>query len=126
MNQNFFVCKHCGNMVGMINDSGVPMMCCGEKMTKLNANTSDGAVEKHVPEVKIDGNKVEVSVGSVAHPMLKEHNISWVYIKTTEGGQRKDLKLSEEPNVEFALCDNEKVTEVYAYCNLHGLWKKEV
>lgn len=126
MDQKFFVCKHCGNKVGMIYNAGVPIMCCGEKMTELVANTSDGAVEKHVPEVKIDSNRVYVSIGSVPHPMIEAHYIDWVYVKTNQGGHRKDLTVPNEAKVEIALCEGEVVMEVYAYCNLHGLWKKEI
>ncbi|MEG2936465.1 MAG: desulfoferrodoxin family protein [Clostridium sp.] len=126
MKQKFFICKHCGNMVGMIHNSGVPMVCCGEKMSELVANTSDGATEKHIPEVSVDGNKVYVNIGSILHPMTEQHNIGWVYVKTNQGSHRKDLVLPCEPKVEIALCEGEIVSEVYAYCNLHGLWKKEL
>ena len=119
--QKFYVCKHCGNMVGMIKNAGVNPVCCGEKMVEVVANTVDAAKEKHIPVVTIDGNKVMVKVGEVEHPMTEEHFIEWVYLKTVEGGQRKVL--SGKPETEFMLTENDKVLEVYAYCNLHGLWK---
>ncbi|MDD4291634.1 MAG: desulfoferrodoxin family protein [Clostridia bacterium] len=121
----FFICKHCGNLVGLIEESGVPMVCCGEKMTELVANTTEAAVEKHVPVVTVDGNTVKVAVGSVAHPMIAAHYIKWVYLMTDKGGQRKCLKPDMAPEVSFALCD-EKPLAVYAYCNLHGLWMVEL
>lgn len=121
----FYVCEHCGNLVGMIHDAGVPMMCCGQKMKKLEAGVVEASHEKHIPVVKIDGNIVNVSVGSVEHPMAEEHNIAWVYLQTNQGGQRKNLEVGKAPIVKFALAD-EKPIAVYAYCNLHGLWKADI
>ena len=119
----FYRCNHCGNIVEKIIDSKVPVVCCGEKMTELVPNTSDGAGEKHVPVVEINGNKVVVKVGEVDHPMIPAHYIQWVYVVTTEKVMRKDLTSDNAPRAEFVLDENEKVVEVYEYCNLHGLWK---
>ena len=121
----FFICEHCGNLVGVIHDAGVPMMCCGQKMTQLVPGTVEASVEKHLPVVTVDGDKVKVEVGSVAHPMAEEHSILWVYLQTDKGGQRKNLKVGEAPIAEFSLLD-EKPVAAYAYCNLHGLWKTEI
>ncbi len=121
--KKFFVCKHCGNLVGMIKNSGVPIVCCGEPMTELVANTVDASVEKHIPVVKIDGNKLHAKVGSVEHPMVEEHYIEWLYLQTDKGGQRKNLAPGETPEATFALTEDEKPVAVFAYCNLHGLWK---
>lgn len=123
MKQRFFVCEHCGNIIAFVRDKGVPVMCCGQKMTEIIPGTTDAAVEKHVPVVEIEGNKVTVKVGSVEHPMLEEHNISWISLETEQGNQRKELKVGEEPKAEFMLCDDDKVVAAYAYCNLHGLWR---
>ena len=120
--KKFFVCKHCGNMIGLLHDAGVPMMCCGEKMVELVPNTTDAAQEKHVPVATVEGNKVVVNVGSVDHPMLDEHWIQWVYLETDKGGHRKVLNPGEKPNVVFALTEDEKPLAVYEYCNIHGLW----
>ncbi|MDO4393194.1 MAG: desulfoferrodoxin family protein [Bacillota bacterium] len=121
----FFRCDHCGNFVGMIKDSGVPMMCCGQKMTEVVAGTTDAAVEKHVPVVTVGGSSVKVVIGSVEHPMVEEHYIEWVAIETEKGVQRKVLKAGNMPKVEFALTADDKFIAAYAYCNLHGLWKSE-
>lgn len=121
----FYRCNHCGNIVMMVHDSKVPMMCCGEKMTELVAGSIDAAVEKHVPVVDIKSNSVEVSVGSVMHPMEEEHYIMWIYLETNRGGQIKYLNPGEDAMATFLLND-EKPKAVYAYCNLHGLWKKEI
>ncbi|MBE6729303.1 MAG: desulfoferrodoxin [Ruminococcaceae bacterium] len=125
MKNRFFICEHCGNIVGLIHDGGVPLMCCGSKMTELVAGAKDGALEKHVPVVEIDGDIVKVCVGSVLHPMSEEHHIAWVYVLTDKGGQRKNLDFNAEPTVSFKMCD-EKPVAVYAYCNLHGLWKTDI
>ena len=121
----FYKCSHCGNLVGMIHDSGVPMICCGEKMTELVPGSVDAAVEKHVPVIRVEGDMVTVSVGSVAHPMAEEHFIEWIYLQTERGGQRKCLSPGEAPEAAFALA-GEKPVAAYAYCNLHGLWKADV
>ena len=121
----FYVCEHCGNIVGMIHASGVPLVCCGAKMKNLEAGVVEASKEKHIPVVKVNGNTVEVVVGSVLHPMSKEHSILWVYLETDKGGQRKNLSVDSEPTVRFELID-EKPIAVYAYCNLHGLWKADI
>ena len=121
----FFICEHCGNLVEVVNDAKVPMICCGQKMTQLIPGTVEASVEKHIPVVTVDGDKVRVEIGSVAHPMAEEHSILWVYLQTDKGGQRKNLAVGEAPVAEFSLLD-EKPVAVYAYCNLHGLWKTEV
>ncbi len=126
MNENiFYICEHCGNLVGMINNAGVPLVCCGQKMTKLEPGTVEASREKHIPVVKVDGDTVKVEVGSVAHPMAEEHSILWVYLQTDKGGQRKCLEVGGEPAVTFAL-SGEKPVAVFAYCNLHGLWKADI
>lgn len=124
MAQKFLVCEHCGNMVEVVKDAGVPMMCCGQKMTELVAGTTDAAVEKHIPVYEVKENKIYVKVGEVEHPMLAEHFIEWVSVQTDKGTQLKKLAAGQKPEVVFAICEDEKVEAVYAYCNLHGLWKK--
>jgi len=123
--QKFFLCKHCGNLVGLVDNAGVPLVCCGEQMAELTPNTVDASKEKHVPTVKVSGNEVAVEVGSAPHPMLAEHHIPWVYLQTDQGGQRKNLSAPAEPKVRFALTDNDRPVAVFAYCNLHGLWKAD-
>ena len=121
----FYVCEKCGNLVGMVKESGAPMSCCGQNMTELVPGTSDGAVEKHVPVFKVEGNKVTVNVGSVDHPMIPEHFIEWIALKTKQGNQRKALNPGEAPAACFRICEGDEVEAVYAYCNLHSLWKAE-
>ncbi len=119
--EKFYICKHCGNLIGMIHNAGVPMMCCGEKMQPLTPNTVDASLEKHTPVVKLKDKTVLVDVGSVAHPMTEEHSIEWIYLQTENGGQRKILKPGKEPKALF-VCEQDTPVAVYAYCNLHGLW----
>ena len=124
-NVKFFLCKHCGNLIQMVHNAGVPVFCCGEKMTELVPNTVDAANEKHLPVATIDGDTVNVAVGAVAHPMADVHYIEWVVLETENGVQRKDLKPGDAPAASFAL-NGDKPVAVYAYCNLHGLWKTEL
>lgn len=121
MENKFYICKHCGNIIGMVNNAGVPIVCCGEPMEELIPNSVDASQEKHVPVVTVDGDVITVDIGSAAHPMLPEHYIEWVYVLTENGGQRKALKPGQEPKAVFVLKDD-KALAVYAYCNLHGLW----
>ena len=124
MEMKFYKCKHCGNIIAVVKASGAPISCCGEKMTEIVPGTADAAVEKHVPVVEIKDGKVIVTVGEVAHPMAPEHYIEWIAISTDLGNQRKILEPGDKPMACFALCDGEKFEAAYAYCNLHGLWKK--
>ena len=89
--KKFYICKHCGNMIGMIKSSGVNVVCCGDPMTELKPNTVEASQEKHLPVVTVEGNIVKVKVGSVEHPMTKEHHIEWIYLQTAHGGQRRIL-----------------------------------
>ena len=125
MEQKFLKCNHCGKIIAIVKESGVPVLCCGEKMNEIIAGSVDASTEKHLPEFKIDGNKVIVNVGNVEHPMTNEHLIEWVSIQTKQGNQRKALKAGSKPQVTFAICEDDELIAVYAYCNLHGLWKVE-
>lgn len=118
----FFRCKHCGNLVALINNGGGTLVCCGDEMTKLEANTSDGAKEKHVPEVIKEDGKIKVTVGSVLHPSLPEHYIQWIALAADDKVQFKYLEPGQEPKAEF---EGVESGTVYEYCNLHGLWKAD-
>jgi len=125
MEAKFFICRTCGNQIGMIKNTGVPVMCCGKKMEALVPNTVDASGEKHLPVVTLENGQLKVNVGSVDHPMIPEHYIEWIYVQTENGGMRKALKPEEAPAATFCLGE-EKAVAVYAYCNLHGLWMTEV
>lgn len=121
MATKFFKCRHCGNVVTKVVDSGVPVVCCGENMEELIPNTVDASGEKHLPVVtRINDCSIKVEVGSVAHPMLPEHHIVFIYVETENGGIRVDLK--DKPEAVVCTCTSKPIA-VYEYCNLHGLWK---
>ncbi len=122
----FYFCKHCGNIVGMINYGGEQMTCCGEVMKELIPNSTEASTEKHLPVITTSGNTVTVTISSVLHPMTSEHHIEWVYLLTKAGGQRKALPVDGEPIVTFALTEDDAPIAAFAYCNLHGLWKTSV
>ena len=121
----FLICKRCGNLVGLIKESGVPMICCGEKLTELLPNTVEASTEKHLPAVTASNDSLSVQIGSTLHPMEEAHHIDFVYVETKQGGQRKCLKPGDEPKASFVF-KGDKPVAVYAYCNLHGLWKSAV
>ena len=91
-------------------------------MQELIPGTTEASGEKHTPVYEVTGNNVHVTVGSVEHPMTKEHYIEWVSIQTKSGNQRKILKPNSKPEVLFTICEGDEIEAVYAYCNLHGLW----
>ena len=123
--KKFYICEKCGNLVELVEESGAPLVCCGQKMTELVPGTVEASREKHVPVVEVEGNLVKVNVGSVDHPMSEEHSITWIQLETDKGSQRKYLAPGEAPHAEFAL-KGEKPVAVLAYCNLHGLWRTDV
>jgi len=123
--QKFFVCKHCGNLIKLIQNTGVPVTCCGEKMFELVPNTVEASTEKHLPAVTVSDDSITVQIGSVLHPMEDAHHIVFVYVETEEGGLYKCLKTGDEPKFTLCFANNSHIA-VYAYCNLHGLWKTEI
>jgi superoxide reductase len=123
MEMKFYRCSVCGKIVAVVKDTRVPLMCCGKPMEEIVPGTTDASLEKHVPVYEVKDNVVIVTVGSVEHPMLPEHYIEWVALKTKYGNQRKALRPGDEPKACFALLPGDEVEAVYAYCNLHSLWK---
>ena len=121
----YFLCSHCGNIAELVRDGGVPMYCCSEKMRALDEDGMVGPAEKHLPRVTVEDGVLRVSVAETAHPMSEEHYIGWVALTTDKGVQRKYLEVGNEPKVEFVIT-GDKARAVYAYCNLHGLWKTEI
>ena len=119
----FYICKHCGKIIAIVNERAVPTICCGEKMEELVPNTTEAAFEKHIPVVTVKDNIVHVEVGSTLHPMLEAHYIEWIALETKNGNQRKILKPGDAPVADFAILPGDEVISCLAYCNLHGLWK---
>ena len=123
MELRFYRCETCGQIIAVVRKTGVPVMCCGKPMKEIIPGTTDAAAEKHVPVYEVNGQTVSVKVGSVDHPMTEAHYIEWVCLKTKQGNQRKALNPGDEPKVCFSICEGDEVEAVYAYCNLHSLWK---
>lgn len=121
--KKLFKCMHCGNIVEKIDDKGVPIVCCGEKMTELVPNTTEGAFEKHIPVIEVSDRVVTVKVGEVEHPMMEAHHIAFIILETNMGTQRKFLDVAGKPEAKFVLAEGEEVLAAYEYCNLHGFWK---
>ena len=125
MKQKFYVCPRCGQIIAIVKETGIPVICCGMQMQEIIPGTTDASQEKHVPTFKQEGNKVVVNVGSVEHPMSAEHHIEWISLQTKQGNQRKLLTVDSKPEICFSICEGDEVEAVYAYCNLHGLWKNQ-
>lgn len=122
MEMKFYQCAICGQIAAIVKETGVPLVCCGQEMNELIPGSVDASVEKHVPMIENDGDKIIVTVGSTPHPMTKEHHIEWVSLQSRFGNQRKAIKPGMEPKVCFRVCEGDEILAVYAYCNLHGLW----
>ena len=118
----FYICKTCGNIITKVNESPVPVMCCGKKMEALVPGSVEASAEKHIPVCSVENGKVFVMVGDVEHPMTDAHYIQWIAIETESGSQIKYLNPGEAPAASFCLNSSDKLVAVYAYCNLHGLW----
>jgi len=123
MDLKFYYCEDCGNLVILLQNSGVPIVCCGQKMIELVPGAVDASLEKHVPVYRTEGNRVYVSVGAAKHPMTEEHFIGWVAIQTKYGIQYVEFQPGEEPEASFVLREGDELEAVYAVCSLHGLWK---
>lgn len=120
-------CPICGNVVEMVEDHGVPLMCCGKPMVEVKADEVDAAVEKHVPVVKVEGDYLVATVGEVLHPMTPEHLISNIWVEFSDGSAMKvTLTPEDKPEARFNIAGKKGKATVYEYCNLHGLWKAEV
>ncbi len=122
--RNFLKCAHCGNVVEMLKDQGTKIMCCGQIMSPLIANTVDAAAEKHIPAVSRNENVLTVTVGSVPHPMTDEHHIAFIVVAQGDKTLRAALSPTGSPTAVFLIDDGPAT--VYEYCNLHGLWAAEI
>ena len=118
----FLKCKHCENVIAFVKNTGNNVSCCNEIMEKMIPNNTDASEEKHMPVFTRDGKYLHVSVGDVIHPFTNEHHIEWIALVTRNGNQRKILNHEVEPKVSFLIEEDDEILELYAYCNLHGLW----
>ena len=121
----FYICPHCRNIAQMVYDTDIPLYCCGDEMNELIPGAVEASTEKHIPAVQVNGDMVQVNVGSVDHPMESVHYIEWVQLDTDKGSYRRFLQAGDAPRVSFRL-SGEVPQTVYAYCNLHGLWKQDL
>ena len=120
MELKLYRCAHCGNIAFKLVDKGVPLMCCGQKMEELVPNTTDGALEKHVPQITRDGSHVTIQVGSTIHPMLEEHSITMIAAVSGDTVTVRFPKPGDEPTLTV---DSKEPVTAYEICNLHGYWK---
>ncbi|MBQ8985823.1 MAG: desulfoferrodoxin Dfx [Lachnospiraceae bacterium] len=119
----FYRCAKCGSMVVKLNAKGCSPSCCGEPMKEMIAGVTDGAREKHVPAVTVDGETVTVQVGSVEHPMMDAHYIQFIALETKSGFQYAELEPGQAPKAVFKAADP---VAAYEYCNLHGYWQADI
>lgn len=132
--EKFYLCSVCGNLVEKVIDGNTNPNCCGRPMRELRPESTDGALEKHVPIFQVSFNtgdngkvkRVLVQIGAIEHPMEKTHYIEWIEIETDKGTQRKRLYEGSDPVALFYIADTERILNIYAYCNLHGLYVNEV
>lgn len=115
-------CAKCGNIVESLWNGQPSIFCCGEEMKELTANTTDAAKEKHVPVIERTGNKVTVKVGSVPHPMTKEHYISFIELLAGDKVLRHDFKEGDTVAEATFLVEDDVPLQAREYCNLHNLW----
>jgi len=122
----FYMSENYANIITKLTSNGAPVLVDGKELTLIQPGSIDAAVEKHVPAVSVEGNLVRVNVGEVNHPMTPEHYIPWVALETSRGAQVRWLQPTDAPSVSFLLAEGVEAKVVYAYCNLHGLWQKEL
>jgi len=117
-----YKCEICGNIVEVLHEGEGELVCCGQPMKLYKENTTDAALEKHVPIIEKTENGFKIKIGSVAHPMIEEHYIEWIEVIVDGTAYRQFLKPGDAPEAEFCIkADNIIARE---YCNIHGLWKK--
>lgn len=122
MKMSFYRCPICGQIISIVKDTNLPVICCGQRMLEITACSEDASIEKHVPVFTVSDNKVEVNIGSSDHPMTEDHYIEWIALQTNSGNQRKILKPGDKPHAVFYIGPDDKVKSIYAYCNIHSLW----
>lgn len=118
-----YKCEVCGNMVEVIHEGEGELVCCGQPMKLMEENTTDAALEKHVPVIERAEDGIKVKVGSVPHPMMDEHHIEWIELIADGRAYRQFLNPGDEPEAVFKV-EAQSIT-TREYCNLHGLWKGE-
>ena len=122
-----YKCEVCGNIVEVLHEGEGELVCCNQPMVLKEENTQDAATEKHVPYVEREEDIVYVQIGEVEHPMEEKHYIEWIELMTNDGEVlRQDLSSGDEPKAQFLVPEAQKIKQVREYCNVHGLWKKDM
>lgn len=130
--KEIYKCDICGNIVEVLHAGVGELVCCDQPMDLLQSKTSDEGEEKHLPVIENlppnvcqgkDGFKIKI--GEVLHPQEEKHYIEWIEINTVDGKSgKKFLQPGDSLEVEFYT--RKDVTSVRVYCNIHGLWEKDV
>ena len=115
-----YKCEVCGNIVEVLHAGPAALTCCNQKMTLLEENTVDAAVEKHVPVIEVGADSITVKVGSVAHPMQDDHFIEWIELVADGKVYRQNLQPGDAPEATFPVIA--QAVTAREYCNLHGHW----
>ncbi|NQT34101.1 desulfoferrodoxin [bacterium] len=118
-----YKCELCGNIVEIIHEGQGRLVCCNKEMTLLEENTTDAALEKHVPVIEKTTDGYKVTVGSTLHPMVEDHYIEWIELIADGVAYRKFLKPGGTPVAEFCIVADK--ISAREFCNMHGLWKGE-
>lgn len=121
--REIYHCEKCGNLIEILHDNSNSLICCGQTMNLLQEKTQEEGKEKHVPIIEENDEGVKIKVGSIEHPMEKEHYIEWVEISTDKGESKKFLNSGERPEALFPV--KAKITKSRIYCSVHGLWKNK-
>ena len=119
-----YKCEICGNIVEVLHVGDGTLVCCGQNMTNMKEKTADEGQEKHVPIIEKTDSKVIINVGEIAHPMEEAHHIEWIELEIKTKNSKVFLTPTDEPKAEFST--TEDIIRARAYCNIHGLWKKDM
>lgn len=120
----FYSCNHCKNSIIQLEKNNVSITCCGKEMEEMIPGSIEASKEKHIPKIIQKDDVTIVEVGDIKHPMTEEHYIKWIALETENGFLMQHLQNDSESKAIFQT--DQKIIRAYAYCNLHGLWKKEI
>ncbi|MCK5816388.1 MAG: desulfoferrodoxin FeS4 iron-binding domain-containing protein [Candidatus Marinimicrobia bacterium] len=121
--REIYYCPICGNVIEIFNEGASALVCCNQKMQKLEAKSEDSTLEKHVPFVEETENGVLIKVGqNQAHPMSKDHHIKFIEVHTKDMVLKAELNADDAPQAKFPVKKSD-IVKVREWCNLHGLWE---
>ncbi len=122
----FYICPEKQTVIEVVEGQQAPLTCDGKPMEELVPNSTEAAVEKHMPVLSIENGELKVCVGEVEHPSIEKHWIPFVAVKAGDLVLRRSIKATEKPEAVFPLGNFKGEVEVYAWCNLHGIWKATI